>query len=151
MDLNDITNESSADELAQAMNDSAVAIQKAADYLKELKEERAISLKYIHDCRGDFQSGTTKVYLSEKKSAKQAKPSVIMSAISSNCEKVNEGIDDPEKMVDVFSSIASCLGSKAFKKGSTQKLIGKNGTLFWDDIDETITEKIVKEVNIDFL
>jgi hypothetical protein len=151
MDLQDIDENSNKDQLAEAMNNSAVEIQKAADHLKMLKDERAAELKRIHEFRGDFVSGTTKVYLSTKKSDKQAAPGLIMEAISRHCEKANEGIEELEKMVDPFSTLAACLGSKAFKKGSTQKIIGKNVTLFWTDEDETITEKFVKEVNTDFL
>ncbi len=138
MNLYDIQNQSSDDQLAEALNNSAVAIQNAADILKNLKAERATELKRIVEDRGEFTIGTTKVYMGVKKSSKQATADKIISEIALHAE-------------DVFGAITSCLSTSAFKKSSTQKIIGKNETLFWDVVDEKVIEKVVKEVDTTYI
>ena len=138
MNLNEITTTSSDFQLEEAMNNSSVAINNLAEALKVAKIERSLELKRIIEERGEFQVGTTKVYLGVKKSAKQANAVDIINEIAQHSD-------------DVFAAITNCLGSNAFKKGATQKLIGKNETLFWDVEDEKVVEKIVKEVNTDYI
>ncbi|MCJ8300521.1 MAG: hypothetical protein MJK13_16520 [Pseudomonadales bacterium] len=129
---------SSIEELQEAVAVSDGIIAKVKDLLDTLKTERDEQLLRIVDARGPFQIGDTKYYRGVDKNQRHSSPVEILNALS----EATEGD---------FYAICGCLSSNAWKAGACKEILGKESPLFWYEESDKLKESKLMKVNTIFV